>query len=88
MNGIKSYLIRGLKNNNNKLFVEAANFYQKFSVLRNKTIKGLPISGGNKNAKGGGGANEALLYFLVRLINAKKMFWKQAFRLAQVQEVF
>ena len=57
------------RNKNNQLYIEATNFYSKFTVHRNRTIKGLPISGGVRSAKGGGGANEALLYFLVRCIN-------------------
>ena len=55
------------------LYNEAANFYQKFRLERTKIIKGLPISGGVSNATGGGGANEALLYFFVRLISAKNV---------------
>ena len=60
------------------LYNEAANFYQKFRLERTKIIKGLPISGGVSNATGGGGANEALLYFFVRLISAKNIL-KQEF---------
>ena len=60
-------------NKNKDLYYEAANFYVKFKAERNKIIKGLPISGGNNKATGGGGANETLLYFLVRLIKAKNV---------------
>ena len=60
-------------NKNKEIYSEAANFYLKFKVERKKIIKGLPISGGNNKATGGGGANETLLYFLVRSINAKNV---------------
>jgi len=56
---------------NKELYSEAANFYANFTLERKKIIQGLPISGGDSKATGGGGANEALLYFLVRLINAQ-----------------
>ena len=55
------------------IYIEAANFYLKFKKERKQIIKGLPISGGNNKATGGGGANETLLYFLVRSINAKNV---------------
>lgn len=58
---------------NKRLYSEAANFYQKFGIERSRIIRGLPISGGNNKATGGGGANETLLYFLVRLIYAKNV---------------
>ena len=58
---------------NKELYIEALNFYSDFSKERKKKIKGLPISGGDSKATRGGGANEALLYFLVRLINANKV---------------
>lgn len=58
---------------NENLYNEASNFYQKFKAERAKIIKGLPISGGDSKASGGGGANESLLYFLVRLISAKNV---------------
>jgi len=58
---------------NKNLYTEAANFYQKFGIERSKVIQGLPISGGDNKATGGGGANEALLYFLVRLVSAKNV---------------
>lgn len=58
---------------NKSLYNEAANFYQKFVNERSKIIQGLPISGGSNKATGGGGANEKLLYFLARLIDAKNV---------------
>ena len=58
---------------NRNLYFEAAYFYSNFSVERKKLIQGLPISNGKSGAKGGGGSNETLLYFLVRLVNAKNV---------------
>ena len=60
-------------NKNKDIYTEAKNFYHKFEKERKKIIKGLNISGGNSKATGGGGSNETLLYFLVRLINAKNV---------------
>lgn len=57
---------------NKDLYIEAANFYSKFVLERKEIIHGLPISGGGTKASRGGGANECLLYFLTRMINAKK----------------
>ena len=58
---------------NIEYYSEAANFYTYFKLERKKIIQGLPISGGDSKATGGGGANEVLLYFLARLINAKSV---------------
>ena len=58
---------------NKKLYYESNNFFLKFYKEKKKKISKLPISGGISNSKSGGGGNETLLYFLVRLINAKNV---------------
>ena len=61
-------------NKNKNLYNESLNFYLKFNENRKKILSGLPISGGNiKTNVGGGGGNEILLYFLTRMIKAKKV---------------
>lgn len=69
----KSLFETWAKKKNKKLYFEANNFFLKFYKEKKKKILNLPISGGIKNSKSGGGGNEILLYFLVRLINAKNI---------------
>jgi hypothetical protein len=61
------------KRKEKNLYIESVNFYLNFAKERKKIISGLPISGGIRNARAGGSSNEVLLYFLVRLINAKNV---------------
>jgi hypothetical protein len=61
-----------LKKNKN-LYIEAQNFLTSFSKEKRKIIDKLPISGSSTKAQGGGGGNEALLYFLVKMICAEKV---------------
>ena len=51
---------------NKNLYIEANNFYLKFSKEKKMVKKILP-------ANRGGGGNEKLLYFLIKLINAKNV---------------
>ena len=55
------------------LYIESQNFLSSFSKERKKIIYNLPISGSNTKATGGGGGNEAILYFLVKMINAQNV---------------
>ena len=50
------------------LFVESKNFEKNFKKEKKETIKNLPISGGLKGSTGGGGGNEFILYYIVRLL--------------------
>ena len=59
-------------NKNKNIFDEACNFYSSF-IIKKIVIKALPISDGDKKATEGGGGNEALPYFLTRLIGAENI---------------